>query len=103
MKGTAIKKDLTYFIFYVKILDYLARIKILKNGSENTNNKYYKQYINLGLEILAAVLIGTGLGYWLDGLFGISPWLMIGGFFLGAAAGFINIFRLIASEEGKDK
>lgn len=69
----------------------------LKDELRHTQNKY----INLGVEILAAVIIGTAGGYWLDGLLGIRPWLMIGGFFLGTAAGLINVFRAVASEERK--
>lgn len=61
------------------------------------------RYISLGIEMFSAVMIGAGGGYLLDGLFGIRPWLMIGGFFLGTAAGLINIFRAIASEEGRNK
>lgn len=61
------------------------------------------RYISLGIEMFSAVMIGAGGGYLLDGLLGIRPWLMIGGFFLGTAAGLINIFRAIASEEGRNK
>lgn len=61
------------------------------------------RYISLGIEMFSAVMIGAGGGYLLDGLLGIRPWLMIGGFFLGMAAGFVNIFRAIYSVEGKAK
>jgi len=57
---------------------------------------------NLGVEMLVAVLIGAFGGYLLDRWLHTGPWLMLVGFALGAAAGFRNIFRLIASEEKKE-
>lgn len=57
-------------------------------------------YGSLGIEMAAAVLIGTFMGYWADKWLGTKPWLLIVGFILGAAAGFRNLFRLIAREDG---
>lgn len=60
-------------------------------------------YGNLGVEMLVAVLMGTFGGYLLDRWLGTRPWFMLVGFVLGAAAGFKNIFRLMASEDKKEK
>lgn len=60
-------------------------------------------YGNIGIEMLVAVLLGTFGGYLLDRWLHTRPWLMIVGFVLGAAAGFRNIFRLMVSEEKKEK
>ena len=60
-------------------------------------------YGNLGVEMLVAVLIGTFVGYLLDRWLHTRPWLMIVGFVLGSAAGFRNMFQLIASEGKKEK
>ena len=57
-------------------------------------------YGSLGIEMAASVLIGTLMGYWADKWLGTKPWLLIVGFILGAAAGFRNLFRLIAREDG---
>ena len=57
-------------------------------------------YGSLGIEMTASVLIGTFMGYWADKWLGTKPWLLIVGFILGAAAGFRNLFRLIAREDG---
>jgi ATP synthase protein I len=61
------------------------------------------RYGNLGIELVAAVLIGTGGGYKLDEWLGTTPLFLLIGFFLGSAAGFLNIFRMIASEDKKRK
>lgn len=59
------------------------------------------RYGSLGLELVVAVLIGAGGGYWLDQKLGTLPLFLLIGFVLGSAAGFLNIFRLIASENKK--
>jgi F0F1-type ATP synthase assembly protein I len=50
-------------------------------------------FIGLGSQ-LAASVIGCGLlGWWLDGKFGTTPWLMIGLGFFGAVAGMTHFIR----------
>jgi F0F1-type ATP synthase assembly protein I len=49
---------------------------------------------SLGLEIAIAVFLGSGLGYWLDGVFKTAPWLMVAGLVLGALAGLWNAYKL---------
>ena len=63
-------------------------------------------YGSLGIEMAAAVLIGTFMGYWIDKWLGTQPLILIIGFIFGAAAGFRNLFRFIAREDhdkGKGK
>jgi len=47
----------------------------------------------LSTELVAAVGIGTIIGFILDKTFGSTPWLIIIFFFLGVTAGIINVFR----------
>ena len=47
----------------------------------------------LGTELVAAVGVGTIIGFILDTWFGTKPWLIIIFFFLGAAAGMLNVIR----------
>ena len=47
----------------------------------------------LSTELVAAVAIGTIIGFILDKTFGSTPWLIIIFFFLGVTAGIINVFR----------
>lgn len=61
----------------------------------------FAQGTRLALELVAGVLVGAGLGYWLDGLLGTRPWLMIGLFILGLAAGFMNLMRTVNAEAAK--
>ena len=47
----------------------------------------------LSTELVAAVGIGTIIGFILDKTFGSTPWLIITCFFLGVTAGIVNVFR----------
>lgn len=49
--------------------------------------------LRIGIEMVSAVAVGTGIGWLLDLWLGTKPWLMIPFFFLGSAAGIINVFR----------
>lgn len=48
----------------------------------------------VGVELVVATVVGTGLGYLLDQWLGTGPWLMIVGVFLGGTAGILSIFRM---------
>ena len=46
-----------------------------------------------GSEFVAAIIVGGFIGWLLDVLLGTKPWLMIAFFFLGVAAGVVNVIR----------
>ena len=47
----------------------------------------------LGSELVAAVAVGTIIGFILDNTFDTKPWLIIIFFFVGVVAGIINVIR----------
>lgn len=47
----------------------------------------------MGTELLAALIVGVGFGLMLDHWLGTAPWMMIVFFFLGSAAGILNVYR----------
>ena len=53
------------------------------------------QLSTIGLSFVFALVIGFGAGYWLDGVLGTKPWLSFVGFFLGFAAGVLNVYRVL--------
>jgi ATP synthase protein I len=57
------------------------------------------QALRAGTDLVAALAVGGFLGYWIDHWLGTKPWGMIILFFLGFAAGFLNIYR---SQTGQD-
>ena len=56
----------------------------------------------LGTELVAAVVVGTIIGFILDNWFDTKPWLIIIFFFLGAAAGMLNVIRAANKMQKKD-
>ena len=48
----------------------------------------------IATELVACVLVGAGLGWWLDKTLGTTPWLMILLLLLGAGAGLRNAWRV---------
>jgi ATP synthase protein I len=64
----------------------------------------------LSVELVAGLLVGGGIGWLLDGVFGTRPWLFLVFFVLGAAAGIRGVYRVARQinapddvEDGKGK
>jgi ATP synthase protein I len=51
--------------------------------------------LQVGVELVAGVIGGALIGYWLDRWFATWPVLFLVFFFLGAAAGMLNAYRYI--------
>jgi ATP synthase protein I len=49
----------------------------------------------IGLELVVAVVVGTAIGWGLDQWLGTRPGLTILFFFLGVAAGMVNVWRAV--------
>ena len=60
------------------------------------------QLSTIGLSFVFALVIGFGAGWWLDGVLGTKPWLSFVGFFLGLAAGVLNVYRVMQLANKKD-
>jgi len=58
-------------------------------------------YMNLGMQLAIAVIIGTALGYWLDNKLGSSPLFLLLGVLMGSTAGFMNIYRTVYPDRRK--
>ncbi len=90
--------------------NFKTRLKIakdkLKNNSIITNNNENSSFIGgafkLGTELVSAVLVGTIIGFILDTWFDTKPWLIILFFFLGSAAGILNVIKVAKKMQKKD-
>ncbi len=49
--------------------------------------------LRIGVELVAALMVGIGIGVLLDRWLGTTPWFLIVFFLFGAAAGILNVFR----------
>ena len=88
---------------------FKTRLKIAKSKlkrdylSENEKRGSFIGFaLKLGTELVAAVVVGTIIGFILDSWFDTKPWLIIIFFFLGAAAGMSNIFKTAKKIQEKD-
>ena len=53
-----------------------------------------------GVEVVAALVVGAGLGIMLDRWLGTFPWLFLVLFVVGGAAGVLNVYRLFTPRPG---
>ena len=80
--------------------DFKTRLKIAKSKIKKqdlSNNEKRGSFMGnafkLGTGLVAAVAVGTIIGFILDSWFDTKPWLIIIFFFLGSAAGMLNVIR----------
>ena len=80
--------------------DFKTRLKIAKNKIRNqvqSNSEKRGSFLGsafkLGTEMVAAVAVGTIIGFILDTWFDTKPWLIIIFFFVGVVAGITNVIR----------
>tara|TARA_B100000963_G_scaffold207204_1_gene180491 strand:- start:609 stop:893 length:285 start_codon:yes stop_codon:yes gene_type:complete len=73
----------------------IAKSKIRKQTQSDREKKgtYLGSAFKLGTELVAAVAVGTIIGFILDNWFDTKPWLIIIFFFLGTVAGILNVIR----------
>lgn len=50
--------------------------------------------MRIGVELVAALAVGGGLGYGADAYFNSSPIGLLIGVFLGMSAGLLNVYRM---------
>ena len=67
--------------------------KKLKIEKENPQTSNIGQAFKLSTELVAAVLVGTIIGFILDNWFDTKPWLIIIFFFVGVIVGILNVIK----------
>ena len=89
--------------------DFKTRLKIAKSkikkqilSDKEERGSFMGNAFKLGTELVAAVAVGTIIGFILDSWFDTKPWLIIIFFFLGTAAGILNVIRT-ANKMQKDE
>ncbi len=89
--------------------DFKTRLKIEKKRleeltfkSENKRGLFLGNAFKLGTELVAAVVVGTIIGFILDNWFGTKPVLIIIFFFIGFAAGILNVVRTAKNMQKND-
>ncbi len=83
----------------------IAKSKIKKQVESESEKKgsFMGSAFKLGTELVAAVVVGTIIGFILDSWFDTKPWLIIIFFFLGTAAGILNVIRTASRMQKENK
>jgi ATP synthase protein I len=89
--------------------EFKTRLKIAKSkikgqvlSDSEKRGSFMGSAFKLGTELVAAVAVGTIIGFILDTWFDTKPWLIIVFFFLGAAAGLLNVIRTATRMQKED-
>ena len=77
-----------------------ARLKIAKSKVDNltikdqkTNSSLLGNAFKISTEFVAAVVVGSTIGFILDNLFGTKPWLIIIFFIIGVITAILGVIR----------
>ncbi len=75
----------------------------LKSAKSRAKSKYFEKKephtsgmghaFKMSTELVAAVAVGTIIGFILDNWFGTKPWLILIFFFVGVIAGIMNVIK----------
>ena len=83
-----------------ELKEITTRLKIAKKNFEETNEKNggrnvtsVGKALKISTELVAAVVVGSTIGFLLDNWFDTKPLLTICFFILGVAAGILNVFK----------
>ncbi len=89
--------------------DFKTRLRIAKKeimkkrlNDEQDRGLFMGSAFRLGTELVAAVVVGTIIGFILDNWFGTKPWFIIIFFFIGVIAGMLNVIRVANNMQRKD-
>ena len=89
--------------------DFKTRLKIAKSkikkqviSDGEKSGSFMGNAFKLGTELVAAVGVGTIIGFILDSWFDTKPWFIIIFFFLGTAAGILNVIRTASRMQKED-
>jgi len=83
----------------------IAKEKLKKHSDHlynNENGSFMGSAFKLGTELISAVAVGTIIGFILDSWFDTKPWLIIFFFFLGSAAGILNVIKVAKKMQEKE-
>ena len=77
-----------------------TRLKIAKNNIKKVKEKNtgvnaasFGKALKISTELVASVVVGSTIGFLLDNWFDTKPLLIICFFFMGVAAGILNVFK----------
>ena len=85
-----------------EIKDFKTRLKIAKSKLKNKPFSSEQKRGSFMGHAFKLVVVGTIIGFILDTWFGTKPWFIIIFFFIGSAAGMLNVIRAAKLMQEKD-
>ena len=79
-----------------------AKARLPQEKEQSSDGSMLGMAWRLSTELIVSVLVGTGLGFGLDKLFGTSPWITLAGVGFGFAAGIKAVLRTADAMDAKD-
>ena len=68
-------------------------VKEMQKNTKGSNVSSFGKALKISTELVAAVVVGSIMGFLLDGWFDTKPLLTICFFIMGVAAGILNVFK----------
>ena len=68
-------------------------VREVKEKNRDSNTTSLGKALKISTELVAAVVVGSTIGFLLDNWFGTKPLLIICFFFMGVAAGILNVIK----------
>ncbi len=72
------------------------------NRPEVSPRAHIYNLTSLAFTFPVSIAVGAGIGYYLDRALGTFPWLSIVFLFLGVAAGFLSLLRVVKAFDRQD-
>ena len=86
-----------FYFWYVLLLDISTKNDIMRDMRKNKNNRDVMDALVMvfqyGINMLVPIFICTMLGVWIGNKTGVT-WIAVPLFFVGALAGFNNVYRM---------
>ena len=60
------------------------------------------EYVGLGIQFAASIVVFLYLGQWLDRKLGTAPWLLLAGVFIGAGGSFYSMYRRLMAAQARE-
>jgi ATP synthase protein I len=76
-----------------KRLDNVSARKVPVNADNGARGRAMGDAFKIVSELIVGVVVGGGLGWFLDRQFGTTPWLLVAFLIVGFAAGMLNVIR----------
>ena len=83
----------------------IAKKELLKKSLNEKEKRglFMGSAFRLGTELVAAVAVGTIIGFILDNWFDTKPWFIIIFFFIGVIAGILNVISVANNMQKEEK